>query len=176
MHGIVGDKAHALHIGLPVGCEILLKAVYSNDFGHDIVAGFGGVELLLDAALHGHGEAVEEGGIHMRRQGGFPAGAFHLLGVVTGAHQPHVVGGHEGGLRGESKREVAATVQVGRGGVCSHRYHYLVLVPLSAPCGVHGVGSSVGIICSYDQHGLGEHPCMRREFFHLGAGLVPAGG
>ena len=115
--GIVGDDVHLLDIGVAIVIEALLVTEHVNDLGHEIVARVAVlVDLLLHAALHGHGEVGEQGGVDIGGLLDVPAGLGHLVGVLLGADDAHKVGGHHGldGGKGHGERVVDGQV-VGRG-------------------------------------------------------------
>lgn len=167
MDRVEGNQFHLLHVGLAVGGKIFLVADDIHNFSNEVIARSRFADFLLDAALHGHREAAEEGGVDMLCLAGLPSGPCNLVMVLPAAHEPYIVGAHEGILGGEGHRKFPDAVKVLGSGVGAHRNHNLVIVPLAAPCGVHGIGSAVGIVSADDKHRLGKHPGHRSKILHI---------
>ena len=96
-----------------------------------------------------------------------PAGVRDFIGVGLGAHYTYIVRGHKRVNRGETDREILATVEVLRCGMRPHRNHDLIHVPLAAPGSVHRVRTPIGIVCADNQHRLRKHPRLGFEILHI---------
>ncbi len=98
---------------------------------------------------------------------GSPTGTAHFVGIVFGTYNSDIVRcNHRFGCR-KSHGEFSVTVKVCGRCMITERNHYLFHVPLAAPCDVHSVGRTVGVISSEDKYRLGEYPGFRLKVFHL---------
>ena len=157
---------HRSHIGLSVGSQVLLVAHDVHNLCQQIVARLRFVHLLLYAAFECHRQLAEEWGVHVGSLLCSPSCAFHLIGRLASAGDAHIVGRHHRLLGGKGHGELAVHLQVVRRLVRPQRDNNLVHVPLSAPCGIHGIGPSLFVVCADYQHRLWQQPRFCIKTFH----------
>ena len=153
VEGVERDGGHFLHVHVSFRVEGALVHAHVDDFpAQDACFRI----IVFQLAFHGHGQFVDERGVHEGRFRGMEAGAGELVGHAVAGDEAHVVAGHDLSGLGHAHRESLAGQNV------LHR-----LVPGAeaqadfvhfadaAPCRVHGVGRAVFAVGGDDEHGLG---------------------
>ena len=118
-------------------------------------------------ALQGHGQLVDERGVHKFRAGGVPARLLQFPGLRVARGDSHIVAGHQLLRGGHADGEGLPGQDIGGGLVpLADAHGDLAGLADAAPGGVHGVGSAVLPVGGQDQHRLGIGPGLGAEAFY----------
>ncbi len=157
---------HLLQIGLAVVGKVFLVDNDIDDLGHEVATRIALIDFLHHAALHGHGEVGKHWRIDHAGPLHCPPCLGHLIFFFLAAHDAHIVGSSSSLGSGKGHRELRTSCKIGSSLMTAKRNHDFVVVPCACPCGIHGIGSSIGIIGAYHYYCLWHEPRLWTEILH----------
>ena len=125
------------------------------------------------AALHRHGQLVDERRVHKGGRRDVPAGPRHLVLHLAARHNAHIVAGGHLVRGGHAHGERSPCQNVGGGLVFrTDTEGKLLVIAHAAPGGVHGVGGAVFVPAGQNEHRLGIGPGFCSKIFAHGLVLL----